>query len=168
MSGSRLCLWILAVLTMVFLLAPIVVIIAVSFNETSLFTFPPPHWSTRWYVSLWQSRSWREAGIFSFTLASLVALAALCLGVPAAYGLARDRFYGHKLLEGLLISPTLVPAIVLALGLYMLFSPMHLIGTALKDSPDDLKKLRHYFNHTVKGRTSEVWQAYYEARGQLP
>jgi putative spermidine/putrescine transport system permease protein len=131
MSGSRLCLWILAVLTMVFLLAPIVVIIAVSFNETALFTFPPPHWSTRWYVSLWQSRSWREAGIFSFTLASLVALAALCLGVPAAYGLARDRFYGRKLLEGLLISPTLVPAIVLALGLYMLFSPMHLIGTAL-------------------------------------
>jgi putative spermidine/putrescine transport system permease protein len=131
MSRSRLGLWMLAVLTVVFLLAPIVVIIAVSFNSTALFTFPPPHWSLRWYMSLWDSRSWREAGIFSLALASLVALAALCLGVPAAYGLARDRFRGRKLVEGLLISPTVVPSIVLALGLYMLFSPLHLIGTPL-------------------------------------
>jgi putative spermidine/putrescine transport system permease protein len=131
MSRSRLGLWMLAVLTVVFLLAPIVVIIAVSFNSTALFTFPPPHWSLRWYMSLWDSRSWREAGIFSLALASLVALAALCLGVPAAYGLARDRFRGRKLVEGFLISPTVVPSIVLALGLYMLFSPLHLIGTPL-------------------------------------
>jgi putative spermidine/putrescine transport system permease protein len=129
MSGGRLGLWLLAVATATFLLAPVVVIIAVSFNSTALFTFPPPHWSTRWYVSLWESRSWREAGLFSVTLASFVALASLCLGVPAAYGLARDRFRGRKLLEGLLISPMVVPAIVLALGLYMLFSPLHLIGT---------------------------------------
>ena len=131
MSRSRLGLWMLAVLTVVFLLAPIVVIIAVSFNSTALFTFPPPHWSLRWYMSLWDSRSWREAGTFSLVLASLVALTALCLGVPAAYGLARDRFRGRKLLEGLLLSPTVVPSIVLALGLYMLFSPLRLIGTPL-------------------------------------
>jgi putative spermidine/putrescine transport system permease protein len=131
MNRSRIGLWMLAVLTVVFLLAPIVVIIAVSFNSTALFTFPPPHWSLRWYMSLWDSRDWREAGIFSLALASLVALAALCLGVPAAYGLARDRFRGRKLVEGLLISPTVVPSIVLALGLYMLFSPLRLIGTPL-------------------------------------
>jgi MoxR-like ATPase len=44
----------------------------------------------------------------------------------------------------------------------------HLIGTALKDAPDDLKKLRHYFNHAVKGRKGRGWQAFYEAREQLP
>src|SRR5947209_4828940 len=44
----------------------------------------------------------------------------------------------------------------------------HLIGTALKDAPDDLKKLRHYFNHAVKGRKGRGWQAYYEARELLP
>jgi MoxR-like ATPase len=42
----------------------------------------------------------------------------------------------------------------------------HLIGTALKDSIDDLKK--HYFNHTVKARMSAAWKAYYEARNFLP
>jgi MoxR-like ATPase len=44
----------------------------------------------------------------------------------------------------------------------------HLIGTALKDAPDDLKKLRHYFNHAVKGRGGRAWKAFYEARQQLP
>src|SRR5579871_4451883 len=44
----------------------------------------------------------------------------------------------------------------------------HLIGTALKDAPDDLKKVRHYFNHAVKGRTGRGWQALYEARESLP
>jgi hypothetical protein len=44
----------------------------------------------------------------------------------------------------------------------------HLIGTALKDAADDLKKVRHYFNHVVKGRAGRAWRAFYEARDQLP
>jgi len=44
----------------------------------------------------------------------------------------------------------------------------HLIGTALKDAPDDLAKLRHYFNHAVKGRAGRAWKAFYEARDHLP
>lgn len=45
---------------------------------------------------------------------------------------------------------------------------LHLVGSALKDSPDDLAKLRHYFNHVVKGRSGAAWRAYYEARSVLP
>ena len=45
---------------------------------------------------------------------------------------------------------------------------LHLIGTALKDAPDDYKKLRHYFNHCVKGRKGQAWKQYYEARSLLP
>ncbi|MFO0953037.1 MAG: AAA family ATPase [Isosphaeraceae bacterium] len=43
----------------------------------------------------------------------------------------------------------------------------HLVGSALKDAPDDLAKLRHYFNHVVKDRRSSAWPAYYEARSHL-
>lgn len=43
----------------------------------------------------------------------------------------------------------------------------HLVGTALKDTADDLKKLRHYFNHVVKGRSGAAWREYYEARKHL-
>jgi MoxR-like ATPase len=43
----------------------------------------------------------------------------------------------------------------------------HLVGSALKDAPDDIKKLEHYFNHVVKGRKSRGWPGYYEARKHL-
>jgi putative spermidine/putrescine transport system permease protein len=114
---------------MIFLLAPIGVIIAVSFNDTTLFSFPPTGWSLRWYQALWSSREWREAGWLSLWLALVVAGASLLAGVPAAYGLARGRFRGRRMVEALLISPMVVPVIVLALGLYVLLSPLRLIGT---------------------------------------
>src|SRR5262249_17229847 len=44
---------------------------------------------------------------------------------------------------------------------------LHVAATALKDAPDDLKKVRHYFNHVVKDRGGVHWQAYYEARKML-
>ena len=43
----------------------------------------------------------------------------------------------------------------------------HLVGSALKDAPDDVKKLANYFNHVVKGRRRGSWPAYYEARKHL-
>jgi hypothetical protein len=43
----------------------------------------------------------------------------------------------------------------------------HLVGSALKDAPDDVKKLEHYFDHVVKGRKGRAWPAYYEARKHL-
>ena len=50
-------------------------------------------------------------------------------------------------------------------------APSHLLqsllGSALKDAPDDVKKLRHYFEHVVKSRKGEKWRAFYEARRGL-
>jgi MoxR-like ATPase len=43
----------------------------------------------------------------------------------------------------------------------------HLIGTVLKDNPDDMKKVRHYFDHVVKNRTSPLWKRFYDARHEL-
>lgn len=130
MAGGwgRGALWIFSALVVVFLLAPILVIITVSFDKSTLFEFPPAEWSLRWYGTLLQSRDWREAFWLSLWLASAVATLALLLGVPAAYALARGRFRGQRLVEFFLVSPMVVPAIVLALGLYMLLAPFGLIG----------------------------------------
>lgn len=128
---GRAALWLVAGLTALFLLAPIVVIVVVSFNDAALFGFPPDRWSIRWYVALWNSRAWREAGWLSLWLGAVVALASLVIGVPAAYGLAKGRFRGRRLVEALLVSPMVVPVIVLALCLYMLFSAAGIIGSAL-------------------------------------
>jgi MoxR-like ATPase len=43
----------------------------------------------------------------------------------------------------------------------------HLVGSVLKDAPEDAKKLRHYFDHVVKGRDGKVWAEYFEAREYL-
>ncbi len=125
---GRLALWLLALLVVVFLLAPILVILIVSFDRSTLFAFPPSAWSLRWYAALLQSREWREALLLSLWLAAAVAALALLLGVPAGYALARGQFRGQRVIAFLLVSPTIVPVIVLALGLYVLFAPLGLIG----------------------------------------
>ena len=126
---GRTLLWTHCALVAAFLLAPISVIVIVSFNDTTLFSFPPTAWSWRWYEALWRSRTWREAAGFSFWLAVAVTAASLVLGVPAAYALARTTLPGRRAVEFFLVSPIVVPVIVLAIGLYVLFAPLRLIGT---------------------------------------
>ena len=43
----------------------------------------------------------------------------------------------------------------------------HMVGTVLKDNPDDLKKVQHYFEHVVKKRGGQHWKRFYDARGEL-
>ena len=128
MPLGRLALWAVSLLIVVFLLAPILVIVVVSFDQSTQFDFPPKSWSLRWYGALLQSREWREAFTLSFWLACAVTVVSLMLGVPAAYALARSRFAGKRAVEFFLVSPMVVPVIVLAIALYMLFAPLGLIG----------------------------------------
>ena len=44
----------------------------------------------------------------------------------------------------------------------------HIAGSALKDAPDDLKKLKHYFNSVVKAKKGDLWKELYAARAELP
>lgn len=128
-SWGRSLLWAFASLVIAFLIAPILVIVVVSLNQSALFSFPPTSWSLRWYEALWASRSWREAGALSLWLAVAVTCASLLIGVPAAYALARSQWRGRRAAEFVLVSPMVVPAVVLAIGLYLLFAPLRLIGT---------------------------------------
>ena len=128
MPSGRMALWFFSLAVVIFLLAPILVIVVVSFDQSTLFQFPPQEWSFRWYSALWRSRDWREAFALSFWLAGSVAALCLLLGVPAAYGLARGNFRGKRSVEFFLVSPMVVPVIVLAIALYMLFAPLGLIG----------------------------------------
>jgi len=125
---GRVGLWVFSSAVIIFLIAPILVVMIVSFNDTTLFELPPVRWSLRWYGTLLQSREWREAFWLSLWVAAAVTALALLLGVPAGYALARGQFFGRRLLEFVLVSPMVVPVIVLALGLYALFARLGLIG----------------------------------------
>ena len=126
---GRVVLWAFCLLVVLFLLAPIAVIVVVSFNDAPTFGFPPERWSLRWYRALVASEGWRRSAWLSFALAFSVMAASVALGAPAAYALARGRFRGRRATEFFLVSPMVVPTIVLALGLYLLLAPFRLVGT---------------------------------------
>jgi ABC-type spermidine/putrescine transport system permease subunit II len=126
----RLLLWGLCVLVLLFLVAPLAVIMIASLNGTPFLQFPPQSWSLRWYVRFFASPEWYEAALLSLRIAVLVAVAATVLGTLAAIGLVRGRFRGRATLELFLVSPMVVPVIVLAVGLYFLLSPLRLTGSA--------------------------------------
>lgn len=125
---GRRVLWTWCVLTLVFLCAPIAVIVVVSFNATEFIQFPPPSWSLRWYRNYFTARQWVEPTLLSFRVAGVTMALATVLGTTAAIGLVRGRFPGRRALEYFFVSPMVVPTIVLAIGLYLLFARFGLVG----------------------------------------
>jgi putative spermidine/putrescine transport system permease protein len=118
-----------AVLVVAFLVAPLMILVPMSFNDSSLLTFPPQRWSIRWYQRYLTDRAWISATILSLQAGAVVAVISVVLGTLAALGLTRGRFAGRALLQAFVLSPLIVPVIVIAVGLYYMFSFFRLNGT---------------------------------------
>src|SRR5258706_13214392 len=106
--------------------APILVIVVASFNGTPFLQFPPQTWSVRWYTRFFTSERWYDAALLSFKVAIVVTVASTALGTLAAIGLVRGRMRWRAALELFLVSPMVVPVIVMAVGLYFLLAPLPL------------------------------------------
>src|SRR2546425_8480387 len=89
-------------LTLLFLILPILVIIPLSFSDSSFLSYPMPGFSLRWYQNLWQSDEWMRAAKNSFIVAPLATLIATVLGTLAAVGLNKADFPGKGLLMAIL------------------------------------------------------------------
>lgn len=107
---------------LLFLLLPILVIIPLSFSNSSFLAYPIPGWSLRWYQELFASEDWARAARNSFIVAPLATLIATTLGTLAAVGLARVQFFGKGLLTSLLIAPMVVPIVVVGVSTYLFFA----------------------------------------------
>jgi putative spermidine/putrescine transport system permease protein len=116
-------------LVFLFLLAPIVVIIPLSFNSGPFLTYPLEGLSLRWYEDFFTSPRWLPALQNSFIVAIATTILATPLGTLAALGLARSNFPLKKVVVGLLISPMIVPVIIIAIAVYFVFSPLRLTGS---------------------------------------
>jgi putative spermidine/putrescine transport system permease protein len=121
-------LWVLTGLLLVFLLAPMLVVSMVAFSNAPYLTFPPPGYSTRWFVAFLEDSRWLEAALFSVVVSILAAFGALVVASPLAFALARRNFRGRQLLWLLAISPMIVPHIIIGLGLFFTFVALHLNG----------------------------------------
>jgi putative spermidine/putrescine transport system permease protein len=112
-----------------FLILPIFVIIPISFSSARFLQFPPQGFSLQWYADYFGSRTWVSATILSFQVAILTMLCATFLGTLASLALVRGNFKGKKLIYAMLLSPLIIPVIIVGVSLYYFFSWLHLIGT---------------------------------------
>lgn len=118
-------------IVLLFLILPNVVIVPLSFSPTEFFQFPPAGVSLRWYRRFFEDPVWLEALGRSLRVGAAVTIGALVLGTGAAFGLARGRLPGRTALRGLLMTPLIVPHVLIAAGMYIVYSRLRLLDTEL-------------------------------------
>lgn len=119
----------LAVLVALFLIAPMAIIVPMSFSSAISFEFPPPGYWIGYYVQYFSSASWLDATFNSFVIALGSTVFTLLVALPAAFGFVRHQFYGKSAFNLLVMVPLIVPAVVSALGYYGFLGLLHLVGT---------------------------------------
>jgi putative spermidine/putrescine transport system permease protein len=116
---------------LLFLALPILVVVPMSFSSASALQFPPPGLSLRWYAAFFTDPRWLDDLRTSFEVALSASALALLLGGLAAYGLVRGRFAGRLAVEANFILPSVLPPVITALALYLVFARIGLLGTLL-------------------------------------
>ncbi len=119
----------LASASFLFLLAPVLIVIPLSFSGDVFMAFPPSSWSLRWYASIGQHPKMIDAFFFSLKLAGAVTAVNLVVAVPAAYALVRLAPPGAATLMSVLTAPLLLPTIVLALAMLIVAARAGLLAT---------------------------------------
>ena len=115
----------------IILVAPTLVVIPMSFSASETFRFPPDNWSLRWYENLFTSPEWTAAILNTLQVGIFTAIIATVLGTMAAFGLARLRPRWRGPVNGFLLSPMIVPHILVALVVFSAFLQWGLNGTLI-------------------------------------
>ncbi|MBT2130056.1 ABC transporter permease [Planktotalea lamellibrachiae] len=119
-----------------FLIAPIVVVIPLSFNAQDFFTFTPEMlrldpegYSLKHYRNFFSDSGWQAALWNSVRIAPVATILSVSLGTLAAIGLSQDHVPARRAIMAILISPMIVPLIISAAGMYFFFSRIGLQGS---------------------------------------
>ena len=123
---------------LVFLIAPILVILPLSFNAEPYFTFTegmlrfdPEAWSMRWYREVVTDDAWTGALANSLAIGTAATVLATVLGTLAALGLSSPHLPARRLVMGFLISPLVTPVIIAAAGMFFFYTRLGLGQTHL-------------------------------------
>jgi putative spermidine/putrescine transport system permease protein len=127
--GRRLWLYGVGILAMLFLVAPTLIVIPMSFSQSQYLEFPPRQWSLRWYEHYFDSLAWMQATATSFKAGFLTMLVATPLGTMAAYGLHVSRLRGGGAAFLALVTPIMVPVILVAIGVFYVYVKLDLVNT---------------------------------------
>ena len=123
---------------LLFLIAPLLVFVPLSFNVEPYFTFTegmlrldPDAYSLRWYRSVAGDEEWLRALVNSVVIGAAATLLATVLGTVAALGLSSPAMPGRTAIMGLLLSPIVTPLIISAVGMFFFYSEIGLAQTHL-------------------------------------
>ena len=132
-SLGRIVYLVFCTLVFVFLVAPIIVIVPLSFNAEPYFTFTegmlrldPEAWSLRWYREIIQNDVWMGSLANSLVIGVSATVVATILGTLAALGLASSAMPARRAIMGVIISPMVTPVIIAAAGMFFFFSGLGL------------------------------------------
>jgi putative spermidine/putrescine transport system permease protein len=117
------------VLIGLYLLAPVLVVMATSVTATAYPVFPPRGFTLRWFAVFLENPEFMSGIRLSALLALAASLIATCLGTAAALGLARGPRRSRTALAALFLSPIVFPAVVLGLALLIFYSRTGLSGS---------------------------------------
>ena len=130
--AGRIALTAIATVILLFLALPIVVILVTSFSNNAFAAFPPEAWTLNWYKALFADGSkWPAALSLSALIAALSTVFSLIIGVTAATALVRSELPLRSAVFALVLGPLVIPQIVTALGLFLLFEPAAMLGSPI-------------------------------------
>lgn len=116
-------------LFVLFMMAPLLVVIWVSFTPRGFLEIPTTEWSLRWYFEILQSSEFIESFWLSLLLAAASATLALAVGLPAALAIARYSFTGRSFLAAMFLSPLMIPSVVLGIAFLRFLTQINVTGT---------------------------------------
>ncbi|GAA4415426.1 polyamine ABC transporter permease [Advenella faeciporci] len=111
-------------LILLFLITPVLVIVPLSFSESAFLVYPVQGFSLRWYENFFSSPTWMLGLKNTLIVAPLATLIAMVLGTLAALGFNRANFFGKAFLMSLLVSPMVVPVVIVGVAAYLFFAPL--------------------------------------------
>jgi ABC-type spermidine/putrescine transport system permease subunit II len=118
-----------ASVTFIFLMIPSLMAIPMSFTNTLFLVFPPEGFTVKWYHNFLTEERWVEPTLLSLRLAGVTTLVSLILGTLASLALVRGVLPFKRTINLFVISPMMIPVIIIAFAAYGLYAKLHLIGS---------------------------------------
>ena len=110
-----------------FLILPLIFLVPISLTESQFLEFPPRSLSLRWYAAFFSDPTWVSAALLSFRVGIGATIISLVVGTLASIALVRAQFPGKPILMAIFIAPLILPTVVLALALYIVFLRYRLV-----------------------------------------
>ena len=113
------------------LLAPIIIVVILSFGGEGYLHFPPTSFSLKWFNIFFGDTRWRQSLASSAVIALIACVIATVIGFLAAYALVRSEMRAKKFILSLMLMPIIVPTVITAIAMYFLTAKMGLVGNML-------------------------------------